>query len=189
MKYIYIVFIAILVCSCSNKTKMAEAAKKDSLSAVYSINVADKNGVHVLDSLHRHKDLGSLMKLHYRGIIDFPAGRESECNMMIYRYQNSIDGVYVMLLKDLKTNEKHLNKGRLNSITAGSINIDATVYQLHPFKRGQIMEFLFTQDFLQFIANTPQNPQESSKNLLTLQNRPPCMKLNPHRHDERSIWH
>lgn len=189
MKYIYIVFMVMLVYSCSNKARMTEAAKKDSLNAVCSLNVADKSGIHVLDSLHRHKDLGSLMNLHYRGIIDFPAGRESECNMVIYRYQNGTDGVYVMLLKDLKTNKEQLNKGRLISITAGSINIDATIYQMYPFKRGQIMEFLFTQDFLQFIANTPQNPQENSKNILTLQNRPSCMKLNPHRHDERSIWH
>jgi len=189
MKYIYyIVFMVILVSSCSNKTKQIEKAKKDSLNAVYSINTADKNGIHVLDSLQRHEDLGNLMKLHYRGIIDFPTGRESECNIMVYRYQNCIDGVYVMTLKDLKTKKKQVHKGRMIGIKGGAINIDATLYQITPFNGGKIMEFLFIQDFLQFIANTPQNPKETSKNVLTLQNRPSWMKNHPYKHCEKTIW-
>lgn len=132
--------------------------------------------------------MGLLANLHYRGNIDFPKGHQSECNILIYRYQNCSDGVYVMTIKDLKTNKKQISKGRIISMKDDQINIDATIYQTHPFKSGEVMEFLFTQNFLQYIANTPQNPRETSQNVLTLQNRPSWIKIHP-KHIENSIWH
>lgn len=189
MKYFCFFLVALLIASCTNKEKEARtAAFQDSLNAVKSIRTADSTGIHVLDSLEKQTVYGELQSLHFRGEIDYPSGHQSECNILLYIYENKTNGVYVMTFRDLKTGRKSVEKGHAITMQSNEINIYTQLYQFHPFNSSRILEFFYKDDCLQFISKTSNASGQTGSNILTLQNPMPDKHPKRRRPDPKSVW-